>query len=393
MKKLIIVLMVMLSLTACGGASVEKDNAKEEKVTKEEKIDYEEIAKKALENEHEHVWEFTGFSERHPHEATYKCSCGATKLTNETIADFDMKGIDFSEEHPHYLLRECSICKQQFIDESIKKEIKWFLDGYEKEHPHYAIIKCSECDYTKVEKNIPTKMKLLVVGYEKEHPHKAIIKCNKCDYSYVEQNGTAFDTGVCKLEVDKDNYDVAHPHFLFERCTYEGCLYDKKTNTMADWTWDDGVCSICGGAKDVLYNIENNKAIITGIINNNSEKIIIPNIIEGYPVKIIRNNAFQDSSIKAIKIPDSVVLIEEFAFENCSNLGKLEIGNSIQEIRDLAFENCKLNEIRINSSVAPIIGFNSFGMNAEEIVIYIHINSVGYDLVEWERYHIEYFDE
>lgn len=62
------------------------------------------------------------------------------------------------------------------------------------------------------------------------------------------------------------------------------------------------------------------------------KKVILPNSL-----KVIGKAAFQWSPIESISIPDSVVVIEESAFENCKELNAISFGTSVKEIQKEAF--------------------------------------------------------
>lgn len=77
-------------------------------------------------------------------------------------------------------------------------------------------------------------------------------------------------------------------------------------------------------------------------------------------VKIGRN-AFSGSGLTAIAFPDSVKVIDEFAFAFCSNLRNVTLPKNLQKIRHSAFGFCpKLSTVTIPASVKTVEG-SSFG--------------------------------
>lgn len=381
-------------------------------------MNIEKIVDEALANEHDHVWVFNHYQEVHPHRAVYKCACGATFNKSDEFADFTMKIIGPSENHPHYMLEECSICHQQFENENLPTKITLLLDGYQEEHPHYLIF---ECTY------------------------------DGCDYSFVDMRITAeFD-----LETDSDNYGIAHPHYLYGSCSIDGCDHQEVTSDIADWSYEDGVCSICGMAKDVTHKTNATGTTITGLQNAGFVgELHLPEVIEGYLVESIGVNTFKgNENITIVNIPDSVVTIEAGAFKNCTNLqltpqfvcpvcgietglrtepicelcglltegeesgypvgnigmhvsfiGEgafrnniqlqvISIGGHIQEIGDFAFEGCSnLTHVSIASQVAPQLGVGVFDNVSSNLTIVVPFGSVGYDITIWEQYPIRYVD-
>ena len=457
---------VALIMASCGvtpkseKASMSPSPTTSETMTEAEKqaAEYERIAQEALDNEHEHVWVFSYFQERHPHSAVYKCECGATFYKHDEQADYKMTIIGPSEVHPHYMVEECSICKQHFVNKNLPTKLTWLLDGYQKDHPHYAIIKCSQCDYTYIEYNTTAESrgvcKMQSTESQAEHPHYLIFECTYegCDYSFVDKRITA----EFELETDENNYGVAHPHFLYASCSYDGCSYSEKTNAIADWEWDeDGVCSICGHAKDVLYKTSETSASVTGtVIEGYEGHLRIPEFIEGKTVDAIEAEAFYEKTkITSVYIPDSVMIIGRNAFENCINL-QLEplekcplcsiesglriepdcpvcklfeynpesghpignigrnvaiieeaafrnctgiwavcFGENLVEIMEMAFEGCEnLTHVCFISMTAPMIGPNTFAGVSPDFKVFAPIGSIGYDGPEWQQFSLVYID-
>ncbi len=451
---IVIFISVMFSLLFACGTSSDTTSPTPSIITT---INYEKIVEEALANEHDHVWVFDHYKEVHPHGAVYKCECDATFFKSGELADFTMKIIGPSEKHPHYMLEECSICHQQFENENLPTKITLLLYVYQDAHPHYAIIKCSQCDYTYIEYNTTAASrdvcKLQSTTHEEAHPHYLIFECTYkgCDYSFTDKRITA----EFELETDDDNYGIAHPHYLYGSCSIDGCDHQEATSDIANWSYEDGVCSICVIARNVTSQASETSTTVTGLINNDfSGELLIPDNIEGKSVEIIGIDAFTgNNNITTVTIPDSVTIIEDRAFENCTNLQLLSqhicplcgiesgirtepicqlcglltegeesgykvgnigmhvsfigegafrnniqlkvisIGSHIQEIRDFAFEGCSnLTHVSITSMVAPQIGIGVFDNVSSNLNIFVPIGAVGYDVMEWEQYTIVYVD-
>jgi len=359
--------------------------------------EYEKIAEEALKKEHDHSWVFSHFQERHPHTPEYKCSCGAVKVGGSDRAKYTMKIIGVSDNHPHYMLEKCSICNEVYANENLPSKIKWILDGYTEVHPHHGIVKCSRCDYFEINRAITSRgagvSKLIVVGAKEEHPHHLIIECTYkgCEHSYIEKNAIA----EWSVKTDANNYGIAHPHFLFGTCSYGSCSYSEKTNKIAQWDWDDGICSICGGTKDVLYEKMGSRIKITSAIDSNFQgHLHIPSVIEGLSVKDIGENAFAEQNLMlSIHIPDSIETIGTSAFANCILLKKIVFGPNLRLIDSFAFAGCiELEHITFASMVAPQIFPGTFAGISHELKIYVPVTSVGYDSQEWEQFEIIFLD-
>jgi hypothetical protein len=71
------------------------------------------------------------------------------------------------------------------------------------------------------------------------------------------------------------------------------------------------------------------------------------------------NDAFEYSSVESIKLPNSIKVIDSYAFCECYSLKKIIIPQSVEEVGDHAFENCtSLKEVVIEGS--PKMGEDVF---------------------------------
>lgn len=69
----------------------------------------------------------------------------------------------------------------------------------------------------------------------------------------------------------------------------------------------------------------------------------------------IYSETFYYCGLKEIKIPNSITVIEEKAFYNCSSLVDIEIPSSVEEIEDKAFHGCRsLNRITFSNGLKKI---------------------------------------
>lgn len=123
-----------------------------------------------------------------------------------------------------------------------------------------------------------------------------------------------------------------------------------KTETQENFYFSE----ICKNDEIVGYSVRS-------IGNLSGTKLAIPATYKGKPVTEIGEGAFLSNRyITEITIPDSVKYICRYAFENCSNLKKVDLGNGVEYIGDASFSYCEqLTEINIPSSVR-FIGSNAF---------------------------------
>ena len=120
--------------------------------------------------------------------------------------------------------------------------------------------------------------------------------------------------------------------------------------------------SITVNAVDVLtygdYNYtvnSDNTVTITKYIGTNITAII-PNSIDSKTVTAVGYKSFADNTnLKSITIPNSVITIGESAFDGCKNLTSINIPNMVTSIEDCTFRNCdKLTSITIPNGVTSI---------------------------------------
>lgn len=65
-----------------------------------------------------------------------------------------------------------------------------------------------------------------------------------------------------------------------------------------------------------------------------------------------------DSRLKAIELPDSITIIDDYAFKSCKNLNSIKFKNDVKKIGKEAFCNCKsLTEIELPESLEHIDDF------------------------------------
>ena len=110
----------------------------------------------------------------------------------------------------------------------------------------------------------------------------------------------------------------------------------------------------------------------------NDEPIVnleVPNTVTKIP-----GGRFSGRNITSVTIPNSVKIIENGAFANCSALTSIDIPNSVKVIGDAAFENCtELSMLSLGSSLDSI-GVRAFGgckaLNSLEIPNSVRIISV-----------------
>ncbi len=136
--------------------------------------------------------------------------------------------------------------------------------------------------------------------------------------------------------------------------------------------------------KDFIYSINSDGTITIESYTGNDKNVTVPSDIGGKTVAAIGtysgNNpsqtgnggalgvavgAFEENTtIKSVIIPDSVIKIESSAFADCSNLESAELGKGIKTIGSFAFFDCtKLTNVFLPMSITEI-GVKAFGFNS-----------------------------
>lgn len=140
--------------------------------------------------------------------------------------------------------------------------------------------------------------------------------------------------------------------------------------------------------KGYLYDLNKEGHVATLMrYNGTSTTVVIPTTIKfadvEYHVTAIHNRAFRDSKmqkyIKKLTIGDSIKVIEDNTFENCSALSSVTFGKSITTIGYSAFCGCSnLTSIEIPNTVTSIGGYAFYDcLSLKTIVIGNNVASIG----------------
>ena len=173
------------------------------------------------------------------------------------------------------------------------------------------------------------------------------MKCSVCEKVLVKQE-----------TIEALNHDMLDPTCA-KPATCARCKYVESDALANGHTFVGDNCSVCSAQKpsegfvftkdtDSFYG---SYYKITKIGSCADTEVIIPDVYEGLPVKHIGYNVFVRSQITSIVIPDSIELIDAFAFNICSNLTELNIPASVISINVEAIVSCSALE-RINVAEA-----------------------------------------
>ena len=133
----------------------------------------------------------------------------------------------------------------------------------------------------------------------------------------------------------------------------------------------------CGGFKRITVDPENtvydSRDNCNALIESSTDTLLFACVNTFIPdtVKIIDKFAFANlMDIKNIEIPDSVEIIREYAFTDCGSITSFTLPDSVKVIEDYAFSyNESLSSVTIPASVTQI-GEHAFELSDEDLIIY-----------------------
>lgn len=98
--------------------------------------------------------------------------------------------------------------------------------------------------------------------------------------------------------------------------------------------------------------IEKYRGFSKDVVIDSSSYVLIDN--KKYQPEVICKTAFSKSRIKKLRIFNSILFIEPYAFEDCKNLQTVRLNYGLREIGDYAFKNCPVTSIEIPATVYKI---------------------------------------
>ena len=103
-----------------------------------------------------------------------------------------------------------------------------------------------------------------------------------------------------------------------------------------------------------------------------------PSEIEGVKVTTLINT-FDSSDVKKVTLPDSIISIGQYTFNNCSFLEEINLNEGIRDIGDYAFYKCiRIKDIVLPSSLVYLGAYSFFGcIGIETIAIPTSLVSIG----------------
>ena len=195
------------------------------------------------------------------------------------------------------------------------------------------------------------------------------------DLERVFYCGTAFDWSVVNI-ASSNNDSLRNATRYYYSAT-------KPTDNGYYWYFDNGIATPWNSAASrgftYAQHTGGNTCMITGLGTCTDSDIIIPEYIDGYRVTEIGAGAFDGcSSIKSVRIPGSVKIIQSYAFETCENLTDIYLEEGVEEIGFQVFSESGATTVVLPKSL-KCIGWNAFyGCIKLDMVFYAGTRS------EWE---------
>lgn len=91
----------------------------------------------------------------------------------------------------------------------------------------------------------------------------------------------------------------------------------------------------------VVYRVYPHRySVVVDLSIGYARDMVIPELVEGTPVTSVQSWAFLDGDMTSVTLPDTVTLIGEGAFHDCSLLTRVKLPSELKEIQELCFVSC-----------------------------------------------------
>ncbi len=132
---------------------------------------------------------------------------------------------------------------------------------------------------------------------------------------------------------------------------YRGCKYhmNVKRGEKRESVAENGIA----------YELGDGVAVVTGLLADASHDVVIPETVRGCVVTEIAERAFKDTDIFSIYLPDTVTVIRESAFEDCTNLSSVRFPLLLVTLEKHAFDRCFGLDYAYLAETVTTVGYNA----------------------------------
>ena len=120
--------------------------------------------------------------------------------------------------------------------------------------------------------------------------------------------------------------------------------------------------------------------------NRHETELVIPSKIMGKEVKVIGKKAFYGHEFDSVIIPDTVEIIESYAFTG-ARIKTLTLSNNVKIIGESAFLYCELNDLILPNSLEEIgdyaFSFNSWNYTVDHINVPKSVKKIGHSVFDY----------
>lgn len=168
---------------------------------------------------------------------------------------------------------------------------------------------------------------------------RAISWCNSLERIYLPKSIKEFlDTDIIECDELKNFcVDISNPYF----CSVDGVIFNKEKTILIRYP---------PGKKETSYSVPESVLIIGEYAFGNCKNLININLPKG--LKYICDHAFECcSKLESVNIPEFVYYIGSCVFTNCFNLNDIIIPHSVKRIEHFCSEECRsLTLIKTNEN-------------------------------------------
>ena len=144
----------------------------------------------------------------------------------------------------------------------------------------------------------------------------------------------------------------------------------QEVNTAKNGVSEDGLW---------VYSDYGDGTISVTCQDNTITEAVIPSEIDGHIINMVEVDCFKDNpNLKKVTLPDTITVLEDYAFYLCSGLEEINIPESVQKFGFQTFYGCaKLKEISVPAGLTEIEGYTFDGCTSLE-AIHVDKNNQNY---------------